>query len=163
MITRTQIERIAASVHLLRPDWPTKQVVTLISTDLSDWPLRDLGVALAYVALDQHPNGDWASVSPYRILEQGPWLTAGPTDHQIRREQEAQRQEALAQIRIREQAIAHCRHCDERGYLPEGARCPHANPDQVAEINHRGAAQAREALAAARARAQALSIETTDA
>jgi hypothetical protein len=161
MITRTQAERLAAAVHYLRPDWPIKQIATMIMTDLSDYPLRDLGVALTYIALDQNLDGSWASNSPYRIKEQGPWLTAGPTDHQIRRDQQVQHEEALAEMRVREQAIARCPYCDDRGYL-NGSRCPHEDPEQRAARVHTYAEQAREALAAARARAQALSAETTD-
>lgn len=143
MITRVQAERLAAGIHAWRPDWPLKQLVTLITDDLADYPLRDLAVALAYIALDQHLDGTWVSQTPYRVKEQGPWLTAGPTDHQIRREQEAARQHRLDEIRIREQAIAHCQHCDDRGYL-NGARCPHEQDlATLAQRAHARATQAR--------------------
>ena len=66
-----EIERIADAMHRLRPDWPIKQLRTLLSDDrLADRPRRDVTVALAWVACES------GTANPYRVLESGPWWKA---------------------------------------------------------------------------------------
>lgn len=69
-----EIDRIAAAFHQLRPDWPTKQLRTLLTDRLADRPRRDVAVALAWVASES------GSASPYRVLENGPWWRAVAAD-----------------------------------------------------------------------------------
>lgn len=135
MISKHEAERIAAAVHSLRPEWPLQQVMTLCR-ELMSWSALDLGVGLAYVALDP------ASKSPYRVKEQGPWRTVGmsaPSDEAARERAKRDREERLAQIGIRTRAIAACHICDDNGYL-NGRVCSHS--DQTAQA-HRGAQLAR--------------------
>ena len=74
-----EIERIAAALNQLRPDWPVKQLHTLMAhPSLADRPRRDVSVALTWVACDA------STANPYRVLEAGPWWRAvavesGPT------------------------------------------------------------------------------------
>jgi hypothetical protein len=68
------VEEIAASLHVLRPDWPSAQIRTLIRDHLQDRPRRDVLVALSWVA------GDSASHTPYRVLQNGPWWKAAAAD-----------------------------------------------------------------------------------
>jgi hypothetical protein len=69
--------RIAAAMNQLRPDWPTKQLRTLLAdARISDRPRRDVAVALAWVACEA------ASHNPYRVLETGPWWIAAGVDGQ---------------------------------------------------------------------------------
>jgi hypothetical protein len=68
------VDVIAASLHVLRPDWPSGQIRTLIRENLLDRPRRDVLVALTWVA------GDVASHTPYRVLETGPWWKAAGAD-----------------------------------------------------------------------------------
>lgn len=152
MITRTQAERIAAAIHLVRVDWPVKQLVTLCTTtDAANWPPRDLFTALAYIALDQSATGAWISESPYRVLGEGPWLkkldTAGD-EHLVQRSA-AEATERREQIRIRNQAIAHCSFCSDPsaddeigGRLPNGQMCLHDQPveERTAQAQRRAAA-----------------------
>lgn len=64
-------ERVAAAMNLLRPDWPVKQLRTLLADDrICHRPLRDTIIALAWVASEPR------SASPYRVLEHGPWWRA---------------------------------------------------------------------------------------
>ena len=70
-----EIERIADAMHHLRPDWPAKQLRTLLSSpQLSDRPRRDVCVALAWVACES------GTANPYRVLEAGPWWRAAAVD-----------------------------------------------------------------------------------
>lgn len=65
-------DRIAAAIHLLRPDWPKTSIATLIERDpaLSNRGFQDLAVALTYVATDPK------SSTPARVKENGPWWRA---------------------------------------------------------------------------------------
>lgn len=66
-----EIGRIAAAMNQARPDWPLKQLKTLLAdARMVDRPRRDVFVALAWIASE--PN----SASPYRVLESGPWWRA---------------------------------------------------------------------------------------
>lgn len=76
-------ERIAAAMHHLRPDWPLRQLLTLLATpQLTDRPRRDVVVALAWVACESN------TASPYRVLESGPWWRAAAIDEPGSRQRE---------------------------------------------------------------------------
>jgi hypothetical protein len=73
-------DRIAAAMNAMRPDWPTKQLQTLLALpQLAERPRRDVTVALAWVACET------ASASPYRVLEAGPWWRAAAVEGDSRR------------------------------------------------------------------------------
>jgi len=64
-------DRIAAALHQLRPDWPTKSIRTLLDKpQIADRPRRDVVVALGWVACET------ATATPARVLEAGPWWRA---------------------------------------------------------------------------------------
>ncbi len=66
-----EIERIAAAINVLRPDWPTKSLMTLMRRpELANRARRDVAVALAWVACETN------TAKPARVLEQGPWWRA---------------------------------------------------------------------------------------
>ena len=66
-----EAERIAKAINVLRPDWPTKSLLTLMSRDeLARRPRRDVLVTLAWVASETN------SATPARVLEAGPWWKA---------------------------------------------------------------------------------------
>lgn len=65
-----EIDRIAAAMHQLRPDWPAVSIRTLIHKHLADRPRRDVAVALAWVACEPGTS------TPARVLEAGPWWKA---------------------------------------------------------------------------------------
>ena len=68
-------DRIAAAMNQARPDWPTRQLRTLLdSPQLVDRPRRDVFVALAWVASEA------GTATPYRVLEAGPWWKAAAID-----------------------------------------------------------------------------------
>lgn len=77
-MTPTEIDRLADGFHHLRPDWPTQQLRTLLTTPaLRDRPRRDVMVALSWVAAES------GTASPYRVLEAGPWWRAAGVDGQV--------------------------------------------------------------------------------
>lgn len=77
-MTPTEIDRLADGFHHLRPDWPTQQLRTLLTTPaLRDRPRRDVMVALSWVAAES------GTASPYRVLEAGPWWRAAAIDGQV--------------------------------------------------------------------------------
>ena len=70
-----EIERIAAAMNHLRPDWPIRQLKTLLTdARITDRPRRDVTVALAWVACES------GTANPYRVLEAGPWWRAAAVD-----------------------------------------------------------------------------------
>lgn len=72
-----EAERIADAMNRLRPDWPVKQLRTLLRDDrISGRPRRDIAVALSWIACE---NG---TSTPYRVLETGPWWIATAVDGQ---------------------------------------------------------------------------------
>ena len=66
-----EAERIAAAMNQARPDWPVKQLRTLLADPrIAERPRRDVFVALAWVACESN------TATPYRVLEAGPWWRA---------------------------------------------------------------------------------------
>jgi hypothetical protein len=127
MITRAEAERIAAGVHAVRPDWPLAQLMTLIG-ELRDWPMRDLDVALHYVATDQDIDGAWASKTPYRVKEQGPWRNIGASEGNLQAARDRAARELAERkqdIRTRTSDVANCTICDDEGRLETGWLCRH--------------------------------------
>lgn len=75
MITQDQAELLASAINVLRPDWPTKQITTIIGRNHQHRLMRDVGIALMWVALDDD------SRTPARINEaDGPWWKAAAVD-----------------------------------------------------------------------------------
>ena len=84
MPTDNQIERLAAMTNAIRPEWPIRSLVTLLTKHAAR-PYRDLAVALAWIATDAQTK------TPARLAEAGPWWTAtsmtegqGPTQSRMR-------------------------------------------------------------------------------
>lgn len=75
-MNQIQIERIAAALHALRPDWPVQSLVKFIS-DRRNQPMTDLLVQLVMVAVDPETK------TPARIDQDGAWkrvLSIAPTE-----------------------------------------------------------------------------------
>lgn len=70
MLSRTEIERLAAAAHELRPDWAVKSLCTWLQTSHAHRAYRDVAVALAWVACDP------LTKTPKRMDEMGPWWQA---------------------------------------------------------------------------------------
>jgi hypothetical protein len=70
MIDETQLARLAGMAHALRPDWPSRSLLTYLHAHHAGRPYRDLAVALAWVAADS------ATRTPARLDENGPWWKA---------------------------------------------------------------------------------------
>lgn len=66
-----EAERIAAAINVLRPDWPTRSLITLMQRPgLANKPRRDVAVAFAWIACEAN------TAKPARVLEAGPWWQA---------------------------------------------------------------------------------------
>ena len=73
-MTPTEIDRVAACINQLRPDWPVASLRTLIETKLGSRSRRDVAVAMSWVACDS------TTLTPARVLEAGPWWRATNVD-----------------------------------------------------------------------------------
>lgn len=70
MATPDEIDRIAAAMNALRPDWPVRSLVTFLSRHHAARPYRDLAIAAVAVATDTR------TTSPNLLNEHGGWWTA---------------------------------------------------------------------------------------
>lgn len=70
MLTRAEIERLAAMGNALRPDWNVRSLCTLIHANLTSRSYQDVAVALAWIGADTR------TATPGRLLEIGPWWQA---------------------------------------------------------------------------------------
>ena len=84
MPTENEIQRLAMAANALRPEWPVRSLVTLLTKHAAR-PYRDLAVALAWIATDAQTK------TPARLAEAGPWWNAtsmtegqGPTQSRMR-------------------------------------------------------------------------------
>ena len=84
MATDNEVQRLAMAANAIRPEWPVRSLVTLL-TKHGTRPYRDLAVALAWIATDARTK------TPARLAEAGPWWTAtsmtegqGPSQSRMR-------------------------------------------------------------------------------
>lgn len=99
MPTDNEIQRVAAAANALRPEWPIRSLITILSTKYAHRPYRDLAVALAWIAADP------STKTPARLAEAGPWwqatsMTEGTMPVQAPRCADHPTEKAY-----------HCRHC----------------------------------------------------
>lgn len=72
-MTKTELARLAAAINVLRPDWPIPSLQTFLTNGHHHRPLRDVAVALTWIATDPDTQ------SPGRLNEPGPWWSASRT------------------------------------------------------------------------------------
>lgn len=74
-----EIQRMARSVNLIRPDWPVGSLETFIRRRADHMTPLDLHLQLVYVAHDP------ATTTPARIDQHGPWkyLLTGPREQTV--------------------------------------------------------------------------------
>lgn len=72
-MTPIQLHRLAGAIATLRPDWPPQSIQTFLEKHFTHRPLRDIAVALTYVAVDP------TTTTPARVLEAGPWWQSAAT------------------------------------------------------------------------------------
>lgn len=163
-ITHDDASRIAAAITFLRPDWPQMQVVRLCN-ELKNWSLLDLAVGLTYVAVDRNGDGSWASKSPYRVREQGPWRIVGLVDPDRQSAHDRTQRELDAARQARDSrllGVELCDICDADGRIPNGNLCHH-DERSLPDYRSPGASVAQRALADARRARLHARQETTDA
>lgn len=68
-MNEVELARLAAMAHALRPEWPAQSVKTYLHA-FAGSAFRDVAVALAWVACDP------TSATPARLAENGPWWQA---------------------------------------------------------------------------------------
>jgi len=64
------MQRIAAAVNRLRPDWRADSLETFIASNYSAHPYRDVAIALTVIATDETTR------TPQLVKQTGPWWTA---------------------------------------------------------------------------------------
>ena len=69
-VIQNEIDRLAAAIHALRPDWPAHSLRTWLMGHCTATTYRDAAVMLTWVACDP------SSKTPARMLERGPWRDA---------------------------------------------------------------------------------------
>ena len=69
-MNQTDIQRLAAATNALRPDWPTRSLITFLANNLGERANLDATVAMAWIAADPQTR------TPARVLEAGPWWQA---------------------------------------------------------------------------------------
>jgi hypothetical protein len=70
MLTTTEIDRIAQVGNVLRPDWPSRSLVSFLTTNHASRAYRDVLLALVAIAADP------ATQTPARMNGAGPWWLA---------------------------------------------------------------------------------------
>lgn len=72
-----EIDRLASTFHVLRPDWPHGSLRTFIAKNLGNRPRRDVAVALAWIACESN------TATPARVLGAGPWWRAAAVEGDV--------------------------------------------------------------------------------
>lgn len=70
MAEPAELQRVAAAMNAIRPDWPAKSCHTVLARDHAGRAFQDLVVAACAVAADPR------SATPARLAEHGPWWVA---------------------------------------------------------------------------------------
>lgn len=70
MASPDELERVAAAMNALRPDWPVRSLVTFLERHHAARPYRDLAIAAAAVATDTR------TTTPNLLNEHGGWWAA---------------------------------------------------------------------------------------
>lgn len=65
-MNRDEAQQIATATNIIRPDWPTRQIVTILA-EQKHRPARDVHLALTWCAWDPDTK------TPARINADGPW------------------------------------------------------------------------------------------
>lgn len=143
-LSRTEIERLAAAAHALRPDWPTRSLCTWLQTDHAGAAYRDVALALAWVACDP------ATQTPKRMNESGPWWAATTAGGEATRPAVPRPTDPRCTVPGHEHELARaCRACTAdrmAAMLPATLPDPLTPTPGQAETNTRGAALVRAAL-----------------
>jgi hypothetical protein len=143
MASPEEIDRIAATMNLFRPDWRVDSLVTFLTKHHAGRPGRDLAVAAIYVATDTRTS------TPNLLNQHGPWWAAAPggratdvSDHRFKRCPETGHGSFPE---------ANCSACRADAIELEQLRpaATDATPEQLAVLKA-GAAAARAALAEAK-------------
>lgn len=72
-----ELDLLAATFNIARPDWPTKSLRTFLAKNLASRPYRDVFVALAWIACEPR------TATPARVLEAGPWWQAAAVEGRL--------------------------------------------------------------------------------
>jgi hypothetical protein len=144
MPDRDEIQRIAAAMNALRPDWRITSLVTFLTAHHATRPYRDLAIAAVSVATDPK------TTTPNLLNEHGAWWVAAQT---VRGETARSTAPAPGTPRCPEPGHEHelasnCRICisDRMAAMaPDGDAALTISPDQAAR-NVTGAAAVRASL-----------------
>ena len=135
-----EIQRIAAAMNALRPDWRYTSLVTFLTNHHANRPYRDLAVAAVAVATDARTQ------TPNLLNEHGPWWVASQTAAGTAVAGVPAPGSQRCDVYGHEHELAHnCRACAVDGYEPTTRPTLALTPAQ-ARTNADGARLARAAL-----------------
>lgn len=138
-----EIQRVAAAMHAVRPDWPTGSLCTFLAKNHSATAFRDLLVAGVWVASDTRTS------TPRLLLEHGPWWQAAQAGFA---EQGGHSDHRFARCQVLGHGSYPADNCGPCRFesLDPGEPQPRPGSDRYAEAAAKGAAAAREAIRAGR-------------
>lgn len=107
MIDKADAEKLAEGINMLRPDWPTKQILGVIGQHARR-PIRDIALALVWLAYDLETK------SPGRLAESGPWWRAASAGY-AQDNAPATRNDPVHLVLARAGGSGGCEHGEPRG------------------------------------------------
>ena len=128
-----EIQRIAAAMNALRPDWRVGSLVTFLSRNHSTRSYRDLAIAAMVVATDPK------TTTPQLLNEHGSWWVAAQTAH-AGGPADSLRAPRCPKTGHGSYLAANCGACRSEQMAVEGEpvhqapRAPRVPPERIAEI-----------------------------
>lgn len=123
-----EAQRIASAMNQLRPDWPVRQLLTLLGDErMRDRPRRDVLVALGWVACEP------ATHTPYRVLEAGPWWRAAGIEGSATSLNQVERHQRCSVCSLHRDRCA-SRWAGDHDFAPDLRTEPTATADHVAAL-----------------------------
>jgi len=133
------IDRIAAAMNAIRPDWKVSSLRTFLTTHHGARPYRDLAIAAIAIATDSK------TTTPMLLNQHGPWWAAA----QVASGSSAPiHYERCPQPGHTSYSAANCGACEYDALDDSPGRADTPSPERL-EIYTRGAAQVRQILAGA--------------
>jgi hypothetical protein len=125
MPSANELQRLAAAANQLRPEWPVRSLLTLLTRNHSARSYRDLAVALAWVACDP------STKTPERLAQPGPWWLATSMS-----EGTGPSQQGMRCVDHPAHHVAHCPECVQSA-VPRPATCVAPTPSRHLPEHHK--------------------------
>lgn len=125
MANQQAIERIAAAVNALRPEWPVASLVTMLTEKHQHRDARTLALAATWVATDRDTQ------TPGLLNTAAPWRAVSTLSDAEKHPSDEYRARWVERQRKRLEGAKHCGRCDQEGMLPSGGFCDHRSPEAI--------------------------------